>query len=203
MTAIAITQRVDYLSERGERRDSLDQNWVGLLKAAGFCPFPMPNDLRIAEMHFELVRPRGLILTGGNSLLEHGGDAPERDACERGLLALAHRAQIPILGVCRGMQLLLADTGAFLVRVAGHVAPKQRISLAGGARTVNSYHEWGCYDVPMEWTVEGRSRDGVVKAIRHNVRPEIGIMWHPERLEPFAPDDIALLRRHFEGSPCR
>ena len=200
MTVIAITQRVDYVSGRGERRDSLDQRWTTLLSVAGFCPCAMPNDAQSAVALFGLVRPRGLLLTGGNSLVEYGGDAPGRDACEYRLLALANRAGVPVLGVCRGMQLLLIDSGASLVAVANHVRHRQLVVFDEGTRVVNSYHDWGCYDVPEQWHILGRSRDGVVKAIRHRTRPAIGIMWHPERIDPFAPDDIGLLQRHF-GMP--
>jgi gamma-glutamyl-gamma-aminobutyrate hydrolase PuuD len=39
--------------------------------------------------------------------------------------------------------------------------------------------------------------DGVVKAVRHSAHPITGIMWHPERIAPFAADDVALFRRVF------
>lgn len=201
MILIAITQRVSWLSDRGERRDSLDQRWTALLAAAGLCPCAMPNDAPSAIALFAAVKPKGLLLTGGNSLVAYGGDVPERDDCEHRLLAMADELGLPVLGVCRGMQLLLANSGGSLVAVPNHVEPRHQVILDGGSRLVNSYHDWGCYEVPAEWQVFGRSRDGVVKAIRHRTRPAIGIMWHPERIDPFAADDIELLQRHFSGAP--
>jgi putative glutamine amidotransferase len=196
MIPVAITQRVSAM-DYGERRDSLDQRWAALLGAAGLCPCAMPNDAPSAAALFAAVKPAGLLLTGGNSLTAYGGGAPERDSCEARLLAIAYEQGLPVLGICRGMQVLLAESGGSFVAVSNHVMPRQDVILDTGSRTVNSYHDWGCYEVPAEWQVFGRSEDGVVKAIRHRRRPVIGIMWHPERIGPFAADDVELLRLHF------
>ena len=48
----------------------------------------------------------------------------------------------------------------------------------------------------MTWAI---ADDGVIKAVRHAGRRMIGVMWHPERLEPFAADDVALFSRFFEA----
>jgi putative glutamine amidotransferase len=48
----------------------------------------------------------------------------------------------------------------------------------------------------MTWAV---ADDGVIKAVRHTGRRMIGVMWHPERLNPFAADDVALFSRFFEA----
>jgi putative glutamine amidotransferase len=136
-------------------------------------------------------------LTGGNDLAECGGDAAERDAVEYALLDWAERRGLPVLGVCRGMQLIQRRFGVALRRVEGHVAERQVIRIDGELSAVNSYHHFAAFDSrpPLEvWAV---ADDGVVKAIRHAAQPITGIMWHPERCTPFSPADVALFRRVF------
>jgi putative glutamine amidotransferase len=124
-----------------------------------------------------------------------GGDAPERDAVESALLDLAEWRGLPLMGVCRGMQVIQQRSAIPLRRVEGHVEPRQVIRIDGAAKEVNSYHRFAAFDSlpPLEvWAV---ADDGVVKAIRHSSKPITGIMWHPERSDPFSAADVALFRR--------
>ncbi|PKL76273.1 MAG: gamma-glutamyl-gamma-aminobutyrate hydrolase, partial [Candidatus Melainabacteria bacterium HGW-Melainabacteria-1] len=106
-TLIAITQRVAEVAAYSERRDALDQRWYSLLAQAGLLPMLLPNQPDMALELVSRLQPAGLLLSGGNTLSVYGGDAPERDATERALLSgWALPEQKPVLGVCRGMQLL-------------------------------------------------------------------------------------------------
>ncbi len=200
MKPVLVTQRV--VCEAGERRDALEQSWHALLARAGLRALLVPNCLAAAEELWEGAPAAGLLLTGGNDLAALGGDAPERDRVEAAALERALARGLPVLGVCRGMQLLLERHGAAHERVEGHVAARQEILVAGAPALVNSFHRWGARDVGPELEVWARARDGVVKAVRHRARPLVGIMWHPERLEPFRADDVALLRALFGGAPA-
>jgi len=197
---VAVTQRVSLVADRAERRDCLDQAWPRFLAACGLVSLALPNVAEVALALCEKGRIAGLVLTGGNDLAALGGDAPERDAVESALLELAEQRRLPVLGICRGMQVIQQRFASPLRRVEGHVTPHQTISIEGRREVVNSYHCYGALEsrVPLEsWAV---ADDGVVKAVRHNSRPITGIMWHPERCSPFAPADVALFRRVFEVS---
>jgi N5-(cytidine 5'-diphosphoramidyl)-L-glutamine hydrolase len=77
------------------------------------------------------------------------------------------------------------------------VTPREVIRIEGELKEVNSYHRLGALDSrpPLEtWAV---ADDGVVKAVRHSTQRITGIMWHPERMAPFSPSDVALFRRIF------
>ena len=190
MKAVAVSQRVTVDPPHGMRRDCLDQVWAKFLLACGLVPIPVPNSVEAALQICQNVS--GVVLTGGNDLAAYGGDAPERDETEIALLDLAGQRDLPVVGVCRGMQVIQHRYGARLERVHGHVAPRQRISIQGRRVEVNSFHNFGAREVhpPLEsWAI---ADDGVIKAIRHQHRHIIGMMWHPERLEPFAVDDVAL-----------
>ena len=206
MTAplLAVTQRVDVIPRSvgaPERRDALDQAWPRFLAAAGFRAVPLPNHVATAFALLSALPICGLVLTGGNDLLAYGGDAPERDATEAALLGAARARALPVIGICRGMQLLQHAHGVSLSPVDGHVAKDQIVHADDADRTVNSFHRWGARSTSPELAVWARSEDGVVKAVRHVAEPIVGIMWHPERLAPFAPEDLALFRDHF--APAR
>ena len=197
MKTVAITQRVSVVPEHGERRDCLDQAWPRFLAACGLLPLPLPNVGDVALAMCGGTEIAGLVLTGGNDLAALGGDAPERDAVENALLDMAERRALPVLGVCRGMQILQQRCGIALHRVEGHVTPRQTIYVNGEPQQVNAYHRFAACEsrAPLaSWAV---AEDGVVKAVHHQALPMTGIMWHPERNSPFAAQDVALFRRVF------
>jgi len=197
MKAVAVTQRVSVIPAYGERRDCLDQAWIRFLAACGLLPVPLPNITGAALVLCERAGISGLVLTGGNDLAALGGDAPERDAVEIALLDWAERRDLPVLGVCRGMQTIQRRFDVPLCRVEGHVSQRQAIRIDGERREVNSYHHFGALESrpPLEvWAV---ADDGVVKAVRHTALPVTGIMWHPERSDPFSSDDMDLFRKVF------
>jgi N5-(cytidine 5'-diphosphoramidyl)-L-glutamine hydrolase len=199
MKTVAITQRVSVIPEHGERRDCLDQAWPRFMAACGLLPLVLPNVTDVALALCDSAGVAGLVLTGGNDLAALGGDAPERDATENALLDAIESRGLPVLGVCRGMQLIQQRCAIPLRRVAGHVTKRQTIRIDGEPAEVNSYHGFGALDSrpPLEvWAV---ATDGVVKAIRHASLPITGIMWHPERNTPFATADVALFRRVFNA----
>ncbi len=197
MKAVAVTQRVTIVPAYGERRDSLDQAWTRFLAACGLLPVLLPNVTEVALAMCERAGIGGLLLTGGNDLAVLGGDAPERDAVESALLDLAEQRRLPVLGVCRGMQVIQQRFAVQLRRIEGHVAQRQVIRVDGDSREVNSYHCFGAVDSKPPLNVWAVADDGVVKAIRHSTRPVTGIMWHPERVVPFAPADVQLVRQVF------
>jgi gamma-glutamyl-gamma-aminobutyrate hydrolase PuuD len=197
MRLIAVSQGVTVVASRGERRDFLDQAWTRLLAACGLTALPAPTDVDTALALCAAAPIAGVLLTGGNNLAAYGGDAPERDATEAALIDMAQEKALPVLGVCRGMQVIQHRYGIPLQPVEGHVARSQ-INLIEGERVeVNSYHNFGATQTraPLEpWAF---AEDGVVKAVRHPGERIIGVMWHPERLDPFAARDIELFRRFF------
>ncbi|MEN9577068.1 MAG: hypothetical protein RJA70_77 [Pseudomonadota bacterium] len=196
MKRLLLSQRVQIDARHGERRDALDQNWAPFLRAAGFLPVPVPNYPLAVSNYFSL-EISGVLLTGGNDLSTYGGNAPERDDTERALLEGARAQGLPVLGVCRGMQFLVDHFQGQLHERPGHVATRMEVSVGGVPRNINSYHRLCALTVPDEFEVLASSSDGVVKAARHKHEPLTGIMWHPEREEPFDELDLELFRKTF------
>jgi gamma-glutamyl-gamma-aminobutyrate hydrolase PuuD len=197
MSLIAVSQRVAVDSRRGERRDCLDQAWSKFMMACGLTPVQVPNDAQVAQALCAVLPINGIILTGGNDLSDYGGDAPERDITEDALIDIAEEKALPILGVCRGMQMIQHRFGIPLQPVTGHVARHQIISIEDCPVEVNSYHNLGATETLPPLEAWAAADDGVVKAVRHPNGRMMGIMWHPERLSPFAERDIFLFRKFF------
>lgn len=199
MKLVAVSQRVDAYPDRQERRDALDQRLVLWLKAAGYLAVPVPNlAWETAELSAWLTKlaPCAILLSGGNDL----GEAPERDHTETLLLHYGASQHLPLLGICRGMQMLLAHAGARLQPLDGHVAVRHPLlpdSLYTGPwpETVNSFHRRGVRATPPGYAPLVRAADGSIEAMRHETLPWEGWMWHPEREPEFSPADIERLRR--------
>jgi putative glutamine amidotransferase len=196
---IAVSQRVVIDEKTGERRDALDQRWAMFLREAGYLPVPIPNCANLVRPLLDKIGVTGILLTGGNDLASLGGTAPERDEAEAALLGYARAFDVPLLGVCRGMQMIQAMCGVALQRVDGHVAPKQVIEFEGERILVNSYHNFGTHESSPGLAVCGRADDGIVKAVRSERGRMLGIMWHPERIEPARRNDMLLFQEFFGG----
>jgi putative glutamine amidotransferase len=165
-----------------------------LLVGCDLCPLPVPNNRKAAEAILGAVSVDAVLLTGGNDLESCGGDAPERDETEVFLLEYAMARGMPVLGVCRGMQVIQARYGISLRRVEGHVRSEERIVACGSALTVNSYHKFAAVESHPPLVTWATAEDGVIKAVRHAALPVVGIMWHPERPHPGAVRDRAFIR---------
>ena len=158
----------------------------------------MASGISAAADYLAALAPDGILLSGGNDI----GSAPLRDALEKAALDYAAYHRLPVLGICRGMQFINHFQGGSLRSVPGHTAVRHRVfgSLLGDAgREVNSYHDYGLLDADLgdELEAVAWADDGVVEALRHRVRPWLGIMWHPEREEPVVAEDRQLVRHHF------
>lgn len=198
MKFVAYTQRVEIVPSYGERRDCADQKIAAFLLECGFLPIALPNHRELALRMVEKLQPIGIVLTGGNSLVKYGGDAPERDEMERALLEYACEKHIPVYGFCRGMQMILDFYGCELVNIGGHVTVRHEVQGRIGTRNVNSYHNQACKNIKTPLEVLGQTADGVIEAVWTNEQRMLATMWHPEREQPFDKNDIAMLRHLFE-----
>tara|TARA_B100000035_G_scaffold142786_1_gene121523 strand:+ start:882 stop:1469 length:588 start_codon:yes stop_codon:yes gene_type:complete len=191
---IGITQRVIY--KNGTPTDILDIGWDVFLKKCGI-EYELISNIEKNISRDYLKKFKGIILTGGNSLLSCNGDSKERDKAEKKIYRLAINMQIPIIGVCRGMQLIQEMHGIKLFRIFGHVKKKQKIIINNKTKITNSYHNYGTKKNVRDLIVFAKSVDGLIKGIFSKKKKIVGIMWHPERNNPFKPYDINLFKKYF------
>lgn len=189
---VAVSQRSDRIAARDECRDALDQRLVDWLLEVGALAYPVPNGLHLQrelQSWLESLLPDAIVLSGGNDL----GESPMRDATEASLLDYAAASHTPLLGICRGMQMIAKWTGVDLHTVHGHVCTRHHLvgEISG---EVNSYHGFSLTTCPVDFDVLARCEDGEIEAIRHQLLPWEGWMWHPEREENFAKRDIQRIK---------
>ena len=206
MKRLGITQRVENIVSYAERRDCLDQRWASMALQLGYLPLPLPNMAADQiPMLLDNLKLDGVLLSGGNSIAcidpETDGLAPERDVFESALLSASFERKIPIVGVCRGMQLINVVLGGRLSRIVDHAAKHHPIIQKDGlpiAEVVNSYHSWAIPSdgLATELTPLAFDLAGNVEAFDCPEKNLLGIMWHPEREQPFCPLGIELIKKY-------
>lgn len=208
MRRIGLSQRVDIILSYGERRDCLDQRWSALLAELAMMPVPIPNGMPNPDMMYKNFSLDGFILTGGNDLSilpDAANPASERDRTEALILDYALEHQLPVLGVCRGLQMINVFLGGRLSPVQGHVSVRHSLSVPDSSTAylqyseVNSFHGWGVEHDGLGADLEAAvfAEDGTVEAFYHKRLPWLGIMWHPERENPFIQQDLTLIKDIF------
>ena len=221
MKRIGITQRVVYVERIHERRDVLDQRWYNLAKSLGVLLIPIPNNLVSPSDYVTELDIQGLIFSGGNNIgiidkkliegktLIDDDVAYERDETETELLSWASESKIPVVGICRGMQLINTYFQGTQDKVnsSSHVASNHRIeftselyqNIYGSKTEVNSYHRYGIIkaNLAKELQVDGVYNSNEVEAFSHEELPMHGIMWHPERYNEIRSKDLKLFSEIF------
>ncbi len=208
-------------------RYELKQAYCDAIISAGALPLILPyvgdsSDMSAISTLIGLCD--GLVVTGGafdippalygeTAHAALGVQKPTRTHFEQQLLRAALGADLPLLGVCGGMQLLAVELGATLVQDIGserpsamnheqpddsrepahtvNVEPDSLLSRITGASQlrVNSTHHQAVLSSGRA-TISGVAPDGVVEAIEGRGRFVLGVQWHPELLSDAASSAI-------------
>jgi putative glutamine amidotransferase len=201
-----------------EEATLLPSSYARAVQRAGGLALILPPDPLLTERPAEILdRLDGLVLTGGCDIdpasygaerhAQTGSTSPERDEFELALARAALERDMPLLGVCRGMQLLNVALGGgieqHLPDVVGHenhrhtpgafadhqvrIEPGSLAARVVGREreAVKSHHHQAIEGigeglVPTGWSEE----DDVVEAIEQpEKRFALGVLWHPEEDE--------------------
>lgn len=200
MKRIAVTQRLIENDSYFELRTCLDMNWYRFLKAIDAVPIPVPYYINLNKFISEL-NVEGIIFTGGNDLnsVTPNKLSKLRDKFEYKLLTIALQKGIPIIGICRGMQLLANFYNLDLVRVDNHCNSNHNITHNLKAKThnyisqckmVNSYHNYGIKGENEEIRIVASDSQGHIEAFEHKSLPVFCQMWHPERQNSFLVHEV-------------
>lgn len=195
---VAITLRNDYIDNYGYYNDYLHQKWYKFLLACDLIPILLPNNLNIVKDILKKIKFKGIILSGGGNIISKEND--ERVNVEKLLYNYSIHKSIPLIGVCRGMQQIFNFNDISITEITNHVATqhviKSKLYFLNNLH-VNSYHRFGVKNSEelKKFNVIAESEDNVVEAI--NYKNIFGLMWHPERDEPFLDANISLFKRIF------
>jgi putative glutamine amidotransferase len=210
-TIVAVTspRRID----DGRERVALNSSYVNALARAGLVPVIVSPIIDPAQAPDILDHVRGLVLTGGEDVdpARYGAAAhpklgaidPVRDAVELALIAGAHERRLPILAICRGMQLLNVALGGTLYQdlpsehpsAILHTGPAARhalrvesgsrmYSVVGTAGTsVNSRHHQAVRGLAPGLRATAWAPDDLIEGVEraNGTGPwTVAVQWHPE-----------------------
>jgi putative glutamine amidotransferase len=206
MKKIAITQRILDNITYPETRDALDVRWMNIFENLNFLPVILPSHYN-PENYFREEKIVGLILSGGNDLSAFSSDNSSivRDKFEERLLEIALSKDIPILGICRGMQFVTQVFAGELKRSEGHIGnhkivPCKESKFYDSLKKideVNSFHNYVVSKIPQGFIPSAKSNDGYYEAMEHSKKKIFCQMWHPERDEPLNPTSIEIMKQIF------
>lgn len=206
----------DLIEHNGLTRAASPVTYVHAIAAAGGIPVVLPP---VADTATELLaRCDGLVLTGGDDpITEPFGEPtdarvtrlhPDRQAAESAMIEhlATDRPDLPVLGVCLGMQMMALHAGGRLDQYMPATTPTHADhwershavrSLAIdelGEGIVNSKHKQAVMD-PGRMRIVGVAHDNVCEAIADPDRKfYLGVQWHPERTQ-HEPLGLDLFRR--------
>lgn len=214
----------------GSERAFVGYDYIeGIVKAGGVpVVIPVVEDLTLVAEQMQGIK--GLLLSGGHDVSpQFYGEEPaqtlqgvnqKRDQHERELIRYAHQTGQPLLGICRGLQLLNVTFGGTLYQdidslspnILQHMqksypyCPSHQVELVKGTLlqklfeqdelAVNSYHHQAIKKVAPDFLVNARSKDGMIEGIEKKGEGfVVAVQWHPEMM--FAKS--ALMFKLFEG----
>lgn len=198
---------------------SLRSNYVNAIRASGGIPVILPLELSDKEAEQLADTLDGIVFTGGpdihpflfgeEALRNCGESSALRDTLELSFFNRMFQRKKPILGICRGIQLINVALGGNLYQDIpsqfhkdpqlahqqpyGYESPSHKVLVESGTRlarlscsatmNVNSMHHQAVKDTASGLIVSGRASDGLTEAIEMPDYPFlIGVEWHPEYL---------------------
>jgi putative glutamine amidotransferase len=219
-----------------ERWEAIRDNYTGAVLAAGGLPVILPiADTALAPAY--LARLDGILFTGGEDVAPaHYGEptdarcqAPdaERDGFELALARAGWQRGTPMLGICRGLQLLNVAGGGSLYQdlacrpgTRGYhaadgaarqhlvhevrILPETRLASLLGcehARVTSTHHQFVKALAPGFRVAAESPEDGIVEGIEAPGRPfVVAVQWHPERMYDRDQGQLALFRGLVEAA---
>lgn len=203
--------------DNSDTHTNINNDYVKAVLEAGGIPLVMPItlDAEVAEGYLGAVD--GLILTGGGDVLpSYYGEEPakglksvcgDRDEYEMMLFKKAYGMNMPVMGICRGCQVInvalggtlyqdidsqLKDSNGHYQQGAGHelyhsvsIGPDTALYDILNEKTiyVNSFHHQAINQLSGDLTVSAWAKDGIVEAVEASGKAFVmGVQWHPEEM---------------------
>lgn len=196
--------RVTNAQSYHEPRDSIAQDWPRYINYL----FPKANYIFIPNIGEDAVNYckklniNILILSGGDDI----GLIKKRDNTELALLKYMIHNKLPVIGICRGMQLIHHYFGGRIIKgndsfINHHQSTKHEVSIKNELITVNSYHSLKIDELTLNTGLSILARNIVDESIEAFIGPKIlGLMWHPERDKYFSSHTKVLIKKFLSSN---
>lgn len=190
----------------------LDHAYSTAIIKAGFIPIILPLLENLTGIREMLEGLDGLILSGGydiwpffygeNPHKETAYFLPQRDLFELALYKTARQMNIPVFGVCRGLQIVNVAQGGTLIQdihsqresPIRHAPADDRIEayhkihcegrlveILGENAVVNSVHHQAIKDLGKDLRILAKSEDHIIEAVETTDQKVLAVQFHPER----------------------
>lgn len=206
-------------------RNYVNKDYVDAVIKNGGIPLMIPMSLDEEIIAEQISMIDGLILSGGHDVCPHNyGEEPsskleeilpERDEYDFILLREAKKRKLPILGICRGCQIINVFEGGTLYQDLSYIKNDREILKHSQDHSpelkthtaiiendtkiykifgennimINSFHHQALKDIAKDYIVSANAKDGVVEAIESTTYPFlVGVQWHPEMMHKYHND---------------
>jgi len=208
---IGITGHLEYIDPNSKSTEYFS-NCSEAIRKAGGIPYLLPITSNKNEILFHLKKIDGLFLAGGGGIskkLENKKNLPQlkdinpgRYEFEKILISLAKKMNLPIIGLCRGHQMITEIFGGTLKNLTKEekklhfqkkpgsqsvhqvkINKKSKLYqiLKKETLNVNSFHRQITDKVPKGFRISSLFEDKVIESIEHKDRPIMGLQFHPEK----------------------
>ena len=158
--------------------DTLERKYISFFSNRGFHVVPVPND--VENLECLMIEADGFVLSGGGDV----GKQKNRDKVEKRMLEFAIQNNIPVFGICRGMQFINCYFGGSLRKINHHVRKEHNVYvkkvLKNNTYLVNSFHDYSIDTLGKELEVFATTHNGEIEGIYNDLL--LAVQWHPERM---------------------
>lgn len=236
MKKIGVTTYIDTCGKKN--RNMISTSSVKAIDSADGIPIVIPLSVKHDKLEGYIDTIDGIIFTGGVDInpslyghepIDHTKHVSDiRDSVEMHLLRLAIEKGIPVMGICRGFQLINIYYGGTLYqdinteydtsldhqgKQVGSGGLAHDVELLEDSKVfdvykkrilgVNSMHHQAINLLGDGLRVTARASDGIVEAIEHRTDNVMGVQWHPENLIGSEEDHIIIFKHFVEGATTK
>ena len=167
--------------------DFIDHYWLNYFEKKNINYYLVPNKKKLSIKKIKEINL--LIIPGGNDVSNILKTSKKRNIVEKNLIKICFKKKIPILGICRGAQLLNKSFGGKISKIKKHMRTRHNIFFTNrefikkNFLNVNSFHNDGIKknDLSKSFKVLASDKHKNIEMFISNNKKIIGTMWHPER----------------------